>query len=435
MRIGLFFFMFFGFSQTYAANKMIVISVDGMRAEFYQNPDFPAPTLRRLAKEGVSATSVRTVFPTVTYANHTSMMTGHYPAVHGIHTNKIFDPEKGPLKIWNWETSRIKVPTFWQKARENGKTVAILMWPVTVGTRENWIVPEIFQVDGMRDKTQWGYIAEHATPGLMDELETALQDKFKKRPSDDDAWDEWDTGAAVYIRDKYKPDLLMVHINMMDNIQHEFGRDGPEIREAMKKTDEMIRKIVGKPDPSTCVVVLGDHGLASYKKLVHPNILLVKGGWIRLDESGKLKSWDAVVDNNGPGAAVHVKDKSKIPAVLEYLRKNSGGHYSIISKSRLQKLRALPAAAFALEAAKNYSIGTKFKGELVTEEKRTSGAHGYLPSNPDMSAGFIAAGCGIAGGRSIGSMNMVDVAPTLARLLGFSMGKTAGRAVEIRPRP
>ncbi|MBF0362434.1 MAG: alkaline phosphatase family protein [Oligoflexia bacterium] len=426
-------------------NKMIIISIDGMNATYYTQSSFPLPTIKQLAKEGVTASEVKTVFPSVTYANHTSMMTGHYPDKHGIYANKIFDPESGPQKKWLWATSRIKVPTLWQKARENKKTVAMLMWPVSLGTVENWIVPEIFPVDGMRSRTQWDYTMERATPGLMNELDKALKGK---RPTNDDEWDQWDTDAAVYIRDKYKPDLLMIHINMMDNAQHEFGRDGVEVREAMKKTDDMVKKIIeGVDKKSTCIVVLGDHGLADYKRVINPNVLLVKGGFIKLDDSGsgQIKSWEAVIDNNGPGAGVYVKSAKNKNRVLKYLSENArvgkGKEkellYNIIDKSKLKKLNALPDASFALEAKKGYTFGTELTGELIVEEKRVRGDHGYLPTNPDMNAGFIISGCGITNGskngskngKSIGKINIVDVAPTLAKLMGFSMGHTSGQAI------
>ena len=87
-----------------------------------------------LADQGEIAThGITPIFPSLTYPNHTSMVTGAYSAEHGIYHNRIFSPTEGPTDAWNWYESAIRVPTLWQVAEKAGLKVAILRWPASVG--------------------------------------------------------------------------------------------------------------------------------------------------------------------------------------------------------------------------------------------------------------------------------------------------------------
>src|SRR5262249_20139536 len=125
---------------------VVVLSIDGLRPDFYRRDDFEAPTLRELASRGASADAVEAAFPSLTYPGHTSIVTGMRPARHGIVANTRFD-EHGARPEWLWETSHLKAKPLWQAAHEQGKKVAITQWPVTVGSDVDWLVPERWSVD------------------------------------------------------------------------------------------------------------------------------------------------------------------------------------------------------------------------------------------------------------------------------------------------
>ena len=76
--------------------RVVVISIDAFRPEFYRGAGWDTPNLHRLAHEGASAERMLSVFPSVTYVNHTSLVTGVRPARHGIMANTVFDSVTGP---------------------------------------------------------------------------------------------------------------------------------------------------------------------------------------------------------------------------------------------------------------------------------------------------------------------------------------------------
>ena len=109
---------------------VILISIDGFRPDFYQDQSWPAPTLQRLAGQGVQAIGVQSVFPSLTYPSHTPIITGALPIHHIIYFNNVVDGKDGQ-GIWN--DSLIKVQTIWTALHNAGLKSASVMWPVTVG--------------------------------------------------------------------------------------------------------------------------------------------------------------------------------------------------------------------------------------------------------------------------------------------------------------
>lgn len=89
---------------------VVLISIDGFRPEFYKDTLWPAPNLQFMKCQGVYADSVRSVFPSVTYAAHSTIITGALPGKHGIINNAPFEPE-GESGAWYWYEDAIKVRT------------------------------------------------------------------------------------------------------------------------------------------------------------------------------------------------------------------------------------------------------------------------------------------------------------------------------------
>lgn len=118
---------------------VVLISLDGSRPEFYMDTSWPAPHLQKLKKEGVyAAKGIESVFPSVTYPSHTTLVTGAYPATHGIYYNK---PINGKPGEWYWNEDKIKCKTLWDAVKEAGMTSGSVFWPVTVGAPINYNFP------------------------------------------------------------------------------------------------------------------------------------------------------------------------------------------------------------------------------------------------------------------------------------------------------
>src|SRR5438552_6037004 len=112
------------------ARHVILISIDGLRPEFYLDSGYPAPILRKLAASGARAQTVEPVFPSNTNPNHATILTGLRPNRHGILFNVHFEPD-GTRGGWYEDASELRAPSLWMWARTAGLRTASLNWPTT----------------------------------------------------------------------------------------------------------------------------------------------------------------------------------------------------------------------------------------------------------------------------------------------------------------
>ena len=200
-----------------AADKdrhVIVVSLDGFPAYALHDSTLPLPVLRRLIAEGASAEAMIPVNPTVTWPNHTAMVTGVTPASHGVIYNGLpVRPGEGQaLRIEPWvpKTELVQAPTVYDAAHAAGLTTAEVDWvaiyhPSTI----DWSFPERPQADGPveREMVQAGIVTE-------DELRTWASTAITTH---DDVW----MRAATYIIEKHRPNLLLAHLLVTDSVQHQ----------------------------------------------------------------------------------------------------------------------------------------------------------------------------------------------------------------------
>jgi len=157
-----------------AKTALLLISIDGMRPDYVLQADryhLKIPHLRRLLSDGAHASGVRGVLPTVTYPSHTTILTGVWPARHGIYSNVAFDPLKLNAEGWMWYTEDIAVPTLWDAAAKAGMEVGSVSWPVSVGARSvRYLVPEYWRAPKFADDIKL-LRALSTPPGMMAEIE------------------------------------------------------------------------------------------------------------------------------------------------------------------------------------------------------------------------------------------------------------------------
>ena len=128
-------------SPASVARHLVIVSIDGLRPEFYLDDAYPAPTLRELVKSGSHARAATPVFPSVTYPGHATIVTGVRPVRHGILFNRIWSPTGGTTR-WYEEATDLRATPLWDVARAAGLTTAAVSWPVTLGARIDWLIPE-----------------------------------------------------------------------------------------------------------------------------------------------------------------------------------------------------------------------------------------------------------------------------------------------------
>src|SRR3954471_7173932 len=164
-----------GRAQVPSRHALVVVSIDGMHPGYISDADqyhLKIPVLRRLYRTGAHAPGVRGVLPTVTFPSHTTLVTGVWPARHGIFNNTIFDPEGKDLGDWYWYSEDIRVPTLWKAAADAGYTVGSVSWPVSVGAPGiTYNIPEYWRTFTAQEMK---LLRALSTPGLMDELEKDL---------------------------------------------------------------------------------------------------------------------------------------------------------------------------------------------------------------------------------------------------------------------
>src|SRR5574337_1016038 len=128
-------------------SRLVVLSADGMRPDFYRQPGkfgLKVPNLRELVESGASADAVESVYPSTTYPAHATLVTGVAPRAHGIYSHLTsLDPTEA-VRPWHWFAQALDVPALWTVARVEGLKTAAVTWPVSAGAPIHYNLPEIW---------------------------------------------------------------------------------------------------------------------------------------------------------------------------------------------------------------------------------------------------------------------------------------------------
>jgi len=407
--------IFKGYSQE--AKHVILISIDGFRPDFYLDRSWDAPTLQRVKQEGVYAKGVRSVFPSVTYPSHTTIISGALPARHGIYYNVPYGAKKGQ---WYWEESYIKVPTLWDAVKEAGLTSGSVMWPVTVGAPITYNFP-VRRADDDENANQLDVTIPYVTPhGLMDEIQKNATGKLTPVDFNTNNTIDITIGKmASYIIKTYKPALMAMHFVTVDHTQHAHGREGREVKKAVALVDSMIGVVLKTIKDaglhnSTAVIITGDHGFVNSSTTFSPNVLL--------EQQGLLLNKTARFHGAGGAAFLYLKDKKdlatleKVKTLLNTLSDDQKKLFRIVDRTELDKIGANPEVAMGLAMSKGVVVNNDSKGQL-TGIKKKGGNHGYFPDFDEINTGFIATGAGIGKHKEIIIMGIKDIAQLIANLL------------------
>ena len=398
--------------------KVVLISIDGFRPEFYLNKEFNAPTLKKLSQKGIYSEGMVSVFPSVTYPNHTSIVTGKTSAQHGILSNTKFNWKDGPTTEWYWYEKDIKVKTLWDELKENGLKTAAIHWPVTAGAPIDYNIPEIFKAPPWNTEESFVLVNRHGTKNLANQLNKKLE--LKPYTNMKEA-DRWAAKVSKFMYEEYQPSLLALHIIYADKNQHESGRTSEQTRNAVTWIDKQITPLIESLDKQTCLLIVGDHGFIDYRKVIHINALFAEKGWIKLDQNGELKSYQVIAHKSGGQAAIYLKDQTIKDKVMRTLRLNQKLGYEIVSKKDLKRLDAFPEAIAALSAKDGFSLGQNYQGRTVEILDRIKGQHGHLPNQKKMHTGFLAYNCQLKPTETV--ISNLRIAPTIKKYLGLPLSR------------
>lgn len=421
-----------GYGQ--AAKHVILITIDGFRPDFYLDASYGAVNMRQLMANGAYAKGVNGIFPTVTFPSHTTIVTGVKPVRHGVYYNTPFEP-LGASGRWYWDFGAIKSPTLWDAARQAGFTSASVLWPVSVGAPIDYNIPDVWSV-GTTDRRE--VTRRSAAPaGLWEELELQATGKLEANEFNLDkdylVMDENVARMAGYLIRKHKPNLVTVHLAAVDHAEHADGRDGDNVRRAVSGADRAIRTIIEAVDKAgikdnTAFIITGDHGFVNRHTLVSPNVWLTKAG---LMTNIRQNQWKAQFLASGGSAFLYVKNKNdkktirQVKELLGALPEAQQKLFRVLEGKELAASGADPKVALALAAEPGIAFSGAATGEVLKKTK--GGTHGYFPNFAEIQTGFIGYGAGFKKGAMVPVMEMVDMAPLAASLLGLPFKTAEGK--------
>lgn len=423
-------------AQTAPAKYVIMVTIDGFRPEFYLDSTYGMPTVRELMKNGVAAQGLNPVFPSVTYPDHTTMVTGVSPAKHGIYYNTPFEAE-GATGKWNWDYNLIKAPTLWDAVHQAGKTTACVRWPVTFNAPIDYRIPEYWNYKEMADARE--YTAAATQPAsLWQEVQDNATGKLEAADLNADheelIQDENVARIAGYITKKYKPNFMAIHLACTDHYEHENGREHYMVKASVAGADRAVKTLLesvnraGLAD-STAIIILGDHGFENIYRSFNPNNLLKKAGLMADIKTGK---WKAQFHSSGGSAFLQLKDKNdqatlkKVMTLLAAAPDSVKGYFRLVEKAQLTEIGADPSVPLALTGLNGTTFTSKTE-TLVDTFDQVKGTHGFYPDHKQIQTGFVAFGPGLKKGVVIPVMDMIDVAPIVNKLMGLQLRGTDGK--------
>lgn len=372
------------------ADPLILISVDGFRWDYLQKYD--APTLKQLAADGVHATRMTPSFPSLTFPNHYTIVTGLYPEHHGLVANTFFDPALQAKFVYKSHESSIDNRWWeggepvWVTAEKQGVRSACFFWPGSEaeihGTRPAFFKPF--------DKS---LTCAQRVDGLL----------------------EW-----LALPPGQRPRLATLYFNIVDDAGHTYGPDAPETAAAVKEADAAVSRLLDGLAKlglrgSASLVIVSDHGMEP----VSPDRTIL------IDDYVSLNSID--IDFAGPNAGL--RPKTGTAEELSAKLRGRHPHLSVWLRNevpeRLHYRASGRIAPVVLSADPGWYITTRdyLRVKRLTFER---GAHGFDPASINMGALFIASGPAFRHGVEIPDVENIHVYNLLCAALGLKPASNDG---------
>jgi len=405
---------------------VVLISIDGLKPEAIvdaANHGLKVPNMRAFMRDGAYATGVRGVLPTLTYPSHMAIMTGASPAHHGIYSNTTFDPFKRNDRGWYWYAEDVKVPTLWEAAAKARLRTANVYWPTSVGAPITYNLPQIWR-SGTDDDLKLQRAL--STPGLEQELSRTLG-RYPGGTEETVAEDEIRSRFAISLLEAKHPDFMTIYFTGLDTEQHESGPFSAQSNAVLERIDTLIgtlRAAIEKASAHRATIcIVSDHGFARVDHDVNLYSAFLEAGLFTIDRDNKVTGWKAMPWPAGGGAAIMLADpadqdvRAHVDALLDSLLRDPGnGIDRVLTHDMLVKERGFPDAAWFVSFSVGYEFGSSFTGPLISNPTNR-GMHGYVPDLPEMRSSFFLMGPHIPSGRSLGEIDMRQIAPTLASIL------------------
>ncbi|UYW01598.1 ectonucleotide pyrophosphatase/phosphodiesterase [Flavobacterium agricola] len=374
---------------------VILISIDGYRYDYTDK--YSAKNIKQMADSGVKAKAMIPSYPTITFPNHWSIITGLYPAHHGIVDNFFIDEDrKESYQMSNADNAEDGTwyggNPLWSLAEGQGVVSASLQW---VGSASD--------AGGNRPTYYYRYHEKFTPEQKVDKVVDWL-----KLPADQ------------------RPHFISLYFPEVDSAGHHFGPDSEQTEQAVQLIDQAIGKLITNVNalhlPNVNFVIVSDHGMKKVNKdepIRIPAMLLNKDKYEYINSQSLLR--------------VHVKDKKDIKATYKALKKNKTKDYQVYLAKKFPK-----NLHFSTKDDVFNRIGDIFLVPdaphifLENFKKTTTGKHGYNPyAVPEMKAIFYANGPEFKAAIEIDAFENVNVYPLIAEILDLEVQQPIDGKIEV----
>ncbi len=371
---------------------VILISSDGFRYDYLKK--YNATNLLDLAENGVWARKgMYPSYPSITFPNHYAIVTGLYPAHHGIVDNVFYDPARnekyalGTASIL--DGSWYGGEPLWSLAEKQGMIAASLFW---VGSESD--------AGGMRPSYYYRY-----------------HEKF----TDDDKVriiKDWLT-----LPEDVRPHFITLYFPEVDHMGHKYGPDAPQTEESVHYVDTAIRKLVDGLKPLNLpinFIFVSDHGM----------IAIDKKDQIPMPAIDPEKY---VVINSGTFARITARDKADIMPLYNALKAGDHKDYKIYLAQDFPEKLHYSTREDTTRRIGDIILVPKGAKALVDVGKRTSyGKHGFDSHKvQEMKATFIAWGPAFDAPMKIRSFENINIYPMIAKILGLNVTQPIDGKLEV----
>jgi predicted AlkP superfamily pyrophosphatase or phosphodiesterase len=367
---------------------VILVSFDGFRHDYVEKLDLP--NFKSFIKKGAKAKALIPCFPSLTFPNHYSIVTGLYPGNHGLVDNTFYDSASNTVYKMH-EPEKVANPYYyggkplWQLARQHGLKSASYFW---VGS----------EVSDPTLRPDYYYRYDESVPD-----QTRIDQVL--------AW--------LKLPEAERPRFIMLYFSIPDHQSHEFGPWGEETKKIVLHADSLLgnlMKAVRETDLPVNTILVSDHGLSE--------LTVAPETFIFLDELLNINDTTIRITHARALTHFYVDDQAKADSLYQVLKKQEK-NYTIFRKKELPAslhYRNARVGDLVMVAKPFHSIIRAGRTALFQKEKpgRKFGVHGYDPAEVnDMLGIFYAQGPNIKAGSKIPAIPNIDIYPLIAEILGL----------------
>ena len=391
-KLTLFFVQFIASAQS---PYTILISFDGFRYDYMDRGI--TPNLWKVAENGVKALSLRPSFPSITFPNHYSIITGMYPENHGLINNTMYNPVTGATYRLN-DSLAVQDPSwyqgeaFWETAQRYGITTASFFWPGSEINLE-YRRPKYFK------KYDHNYPYKKRVDGILEWLSMPLAER---------------------------PRFLTLYFDATDSYGHKFGTDSDSTNKAISILDDVTGYLLDKLKAanlldSTNLIFVSDHGMTAIDKSKFVDVTpFIEGEKYKIWAEG---TYLLIEPETGNEESVYQKLKKNETHYKVYRREEMPAFYHFSSNPLISKIIAVADIGWEIG-------GTEAKQKF--ERWNSGGVHGFDNNNIQMHGLFLAMGPSFKKNYRIGTVWNIDIYPLLCEIFNIPIPrKIDGRAERI----